>query len=186
MSNVAPQANDWLQPDSPVSRLIMAKAARLSRSTGFCPSDVDDIAQELRLAIWQQQKRHDEHRSSFATFAERVATGRTVSIVRSRRARKRGAGRLPAPLTHEPVARDQSTNQKDLQLDLAAALIHVSDELRELADHLQRHSLHSAGKCLQRSRRDLHRQRQQLRRALEDASLQDYLPPSAQSHARSA
>ena len=188
MSDGSPQKTDWLQPESPISRLILSKAKRLSRSAGFSLSDTDVIAQELRLAIWQQQPRHQSHRTSFATFADRVINGRAVSLVRSRRARKRGFGKATSGLNFDPPdARGAVVElQTDLQIDLAEALLDVSDELCDLADHLKLHSLHSVGNHLQQSRRSLHRQRQQLRRILEDASLCDYLPTGAQVRARSA
>jgi RNA polymerase sigma factor (sigma-70 family) len=178
MSTGPGPATDWLRPDSTVSRMIAGRAKRLSRSAGFSPADFDDIAQELRLAIWRQQYRHDGKRTSFATFADRVVSSRVISLVRMHRTIKRGSGRSPASLDYEPPDKRWVLDQHrtDLKTDLVAALSRTSEELREVANLLTEHSLHATGKHLQRSRRRLHRQRQQLRKTLEDASLRDYLP----------
>jgi len=178
MNAVPGPAADWLRPDSTVSRMIAARAKRLSRSAGFCRSDFDDIAQELRLAIWRQQHRHDGKRTSFATFANRVMENHAISLVRRRRARKRGGGRSTVFLRHEPPddMGTQLQRRVEMKADLGTALSSISSEVREVAELLNEHSLHSIGKRLHRSRRILHRQRRQLKRALEDASLRDYLP----------
>jgi RNA polymerase sigma factor (sigma-70 family) len=73
-------------------RLIQFKARQLSRCCGFCPSDEDDLAQELWLYLLRQAHRFDPDRASLPTFINRVVNSAAAMLVRRHRRMKRIAG----------------------------------------------------------------------------------------------
>jgi RNA polymerase sigma factor (sigma-70 family) len=77
--------------------LIQIKAGQLCRR-GFCPSEREDIEQELWLAVLRQAERFDPLRASLETFLDRVVGRGVILLWRSRNRRKRGSGVTPCSL----------------------------------------------------------------------------------------
>jgi DNA-directed RNA polymerase specialized sigma24 family protein len=90
-------------PLSPYARsLIRHKAVRLCRHPGFTPSDRDDVAQDLALAVLAKAPLYDPARgASPDTFADRVVDSAAKMILRARRRQKRAAGYAAASLDRD-------------------------------------------------------------------------------------
>jgi RNA polymerase sigma-70 factor (ECF subfamily) len=177
-------AISWLESDSFVASHINRKASGIARSRGFSRSDKDDLEQELRLQVWLRQQEHDRSRTSFNTYARKVVENRAISLVRAKRAAKRGAGARHHSLSasgaeYEDTAIPGSADS-DLRLDIQTALAKAPTELQELAAALSEHSIHRAGKKLGRSRRIIQSQLVCLKRIFEQAELQAYVPGAGQ------
>lgn len=81
------------ETDSRAGRLIRRKARQLIGRLGLTVSDMDDLEQGIRLDLWNRLGSFDPERSSELTFVRRVVDHQIASVVRARRARKRGNGR---------------------------------------------------------------------------------------------
>lgn len=67
-------------PQSRVSRNIMARAARLARSRAVPGMTAEDIAQDLREHLWRRDGAFDPTRGSYDTFADRVIANRIATL----------------------------------------------------------------------------------------------------------
>jgi len=81
-----------LESDAYVRNLISFKAHQLIRHRGFSRSDLEDVQQELAMALSKQAHHFEPSRGSLHTFADRVLGTAARMILRERRAQKRDAG----------------------------------------------------------------------------------------------
>jgi DNA-directed RNA polymerase specialized sigma24 family protein len=65
---------------SRVARTIRVRADRLARSGAVPGMDADDIAQDLRLDLFERAPRYDSTRASYETFADRVTANRIATL----------------------------------------------------------------------------------------------------------
>src|SRR4051812_1985208 len=83
--------------------LIQRKARQISRRAGFSRSDVQDIEQDLTLALLRKLPQFDPRRgASPDTFADRVIISAVKMMLRDAGRQKRAAGRHARSLNEEP------------------------------------------------------------------------------------
>lgn len=122
------------------------KCARIEASTRarlghIRPCDSDDFAQDLLVALVERWFRYDHDRGCPATFITVVVCRCASSIVRSRRALRRGGGRKPLPLDERLVAQldqrgDNALPRSLLTLDLESVVASLPPRLRRVCHHL--------------------------------------------------
>ena len=110
-------------------RLIRHKAQKLSRHALFRPADVEDVHQELWLAIVKQARRFNAERAALDTFIDRIVKSAVAMLVRDRRRYKRAGNFQTLSLSVE-----FSTGGKE------AWAAHISE-----ADHLRRLGVDTQG-----------------------------------------
>jgi RNA polymerase sigma-70 factor (ECF subfamily) len=179
-----------------VRSLIRFKARQLCRKRGFTPSDREDVAQELRMALLEKARLYDPTRgASFDTFADRVICSKVKMILRDRGRQKRAAGftaasldadgkeggNAQAPLSHtidsESRARrgvsgmSNPLEEMDQQEALGRVVAALPPPLAQLAHQLAQGSVVQAGRQCGLSRRKTAALICELRQRLEAAGL---------------
>lgn len=170
--------------------LIRRKARKLCRHRAFGVSNVDDIAQELRMHVLQQGAKFDPAITTWEQFVSFILDKRVVSLVRHALAEIRAPDRLEASLNEpvcnsdgEDVERHETTPElardtdrlRDLQRDVASVLSRLPDDLRAVALALAWGTPHGVGVELGMSRRVVPQLVEQLREIFRDAGLDEYL-----------
>lgn len=72
--------------DPETRRIIRAKANRLARSPGFWRHEVEDLEQDLLLALLRRREKFDPVRGCWPAFVTTVVAHAAVSLLRHRRA----------------------------------------------------------------------------------------------------
>ena len=85
----SPPETPALEIDRDAETTVRARARALVGLAGFTRSDVEDIEQELRLALLVALPRFDQKRASRSTFVRCVVDCRAIDLVRYRLAAKR-------------------------------------------------------------------------------------------------
>jgi RNA polymerase sigma-70 factor (ECF subfamily) len=173
---------------------IARKARQLVGKAGFTTSDVEDIAQDIRLDVLQRLPRFDAARSNRHTFIAMVVRRCAASILERQRAEKRNCGRRPRSLnapvrdsdghevelhqtldahTGRPEASEKS---RDLIADVRRVVASLPDDLRPWCEVFGEVGIREAARALRVPRSRLQRIKSELRTAFEAAGLADYLP----------
>ena len=144
-------------------KLVHHHAGQLSRSRGFNQTDDEDIAQELRLVIYQACLKYDRSQGAIESFIATVVRNRVRELARQRMALCRTpeseAGSLNQRIDTEDGPKEwaemfdveehgrrrggqrcSETQQVELRHDIDAVLSSLSDETREVARLLRHHS----------------------------------------------
>ncbi len=101
------------------SKLIRCKARTLSRRPGFVAADEDDLAQELCMHLWRQNKVKFRAGGPWWAFANSVLRHKSEDLRRLQCAKRRWPGRAVGSLEHaNEVASDKRIDAGD---GLAAA-----------------------------------------------------------------
>jgi RNA polymerase sigma-70 factor (ECF subfamily) len=148
--------------EAEVTRVLRIKARQAAERAGFLPDEVQDLEQELATELHSALPRYREAKGKKTTFAARVIERRLIKIIAERGAQKRGNGQrltslnevvgvsdgddieLIDLLDYESVLRRTGRlsrplqEQIDLGIDLRESLERLPDQLREIADKLQR------------------------------------------------
>ena len=179
-------------------RLILHKAWQLAGLAGFTPQDVEDLAQELTLRLFQRHPALDPGDPRHQAFATAVVDQCVANLLRDRRARKRdvrGVGSLDAPAAagddgrptpaatisrHERDARlgvspREEGDLAQLKLDVESVLAGLPPDLRDLAERLKGQSVAEIVRDLGVARSSLYPNIRRLRRRFENCGLKDYL-----------
>jgi RNA polymerase sigma factor (sigma-70 family) len=164
----------------PLVRAFMKKRRRkLVSHLGSDPGRMDDLAQELQIALWQAAKRFDTERGDFGAFAESVLDRHVAKFLRHRFARKRSPAKERSSdsawrcLPNAHAARVQK--QTELAMDLASILDGLPPEDRRVAELLSQERAKTTERLLGLTRARLDTARRRLRRRFEDAGLRHYL-----------
>lgn len=177
------------------THLIRATARELVREGTFPASDLDDVMQDLRLALVEQAGNFDPEKAAWSTFVKTVVRLAAISLRRRRYAACRAA---PPDLVSLNVLCDDGdgepaelgmtiseeehrtglgldhvshTEQVDLALDVQQATAGLSDELRAICELLQFHSISETARRLGLSRKKLQMRMEELRRHFREAGL---------------
>jgi len=171
-----------------VRGIIHRKVRMLIGRAGFREHERQDLEQELVLRLLQSIPLFDAKQAHWNVFVTTVIERAVAQILRDRRAAKRNGGDQVGSLdtfleTEDegevrvllPIIEDQSTlhERADLSIDIVSVLARLPDDLRDLAQRLQRQSLSQAARDLGVSRSTLQRRLEHLRRHFEEAGLKN-------------
>jgi RNA polymerase sigma factor (sigma-70 family) len=179
-----PDADYLEQADPLISRLIRAKARRLTGQARLRVEDVEDLAQDCRAELVRKFAAFDPARGSLPAFVVRVLANLVTNRLRDRLAAKRDprrvrpAGRLPEPLpaAYRHARRLRTDLERaELRLDLEVVVRTLKPELRALAERLRRQSLAEAARQTGVPRTTLQSRVRALRAVFERHDLRDFL-----------
>ena len=188
----------------PIDSDVIVQAARycaetLFRRGLFRRSDLDDVQQDLVLAILKRLQRFDPDRASLPTFANRVAQNAAKSLLRRRHAAKRGRSRVLQSLEAElndrhgapccagnlvaetqletrcGIRRRSAREQSDLKIDLNDAKTALPDVDRDLCRLLEEQSPTDVAGRAGIARSTVYRRMAKVRRHFRQRDLDDYL-----------
>ena len=156
--------------------LIHRKVRRLVHCRGFGAADREDLEQELWVRVWEASARFDPQRSHPNAYVSTVVERAAATLARDQKAVKRGNYMARRPLAvptvrddnHERAAEHLASTPSheavcDLVSDVAGVLMHLPEELREVASRLGNDSKRSIARSLGISRRLLNRRIDALR-----------------------
>lgn len=179
------------------THLIRATAKDLVSEGTFPPADLEDVIQNLRLALIEQADNFDPEKASWCTFVKTVIHSAAISL---RRHRYAGCRSLPSDAVSlnariedvdgQPAelgslvceeeyrtGRGQDTvsqtEQVDLALDVQLVTEGLADELREICELLKLHSVSQAARIMGMSRKKMLLRMEELRAHFRDAGLAD-------------
>lgn len=154
------------------AEIVKKKAARMAKRRGF---DVEDLAQELAMHVYQQTPKHDPARGRRDKFVGKVAKNRLLNLIESRRAQKRDDRRN---IEYEDgpegalIDGEVSQDQIDLSLDMQAAVARMPPDVRAAFEfRMAGHSETELQKLMGRTRAQIRTLLQRLERILKDAGL---------------
>lgn len=172
-------------------RLIRLKAHQLCKRTDFCSADLDDLQQELWLAVCERIERFDSTKSSVNTFIDLVVNQAIVSILRRRQRLKRDKGSMIQSLdaelepgafetfadyvTEDDLARRLGRSSRDECKDretaesMASTLGLMPERLGSIGRRLMSGTIHSVARDLNISRREVQQACDAIRRYLVQA-----------------
>lgn len=159
--------------------LIKFKARQLSRRHDFQPAELEDLQQELWLALVKAAEQFDPAKASLDTFIDRVVNTAVAMLVRARQRCKRGNGfavqsldqeLAPSSDTPEPLAAtvsaddlarrtgtkpaDKAARREDAEA-VEHALAQMPEEIRNLCRRLMGGTVASVARELGISRRQV-------------------------------
>lgn len=135
---------------------------------------MDDLFQDLVLALLRRWPDYDADRSAPATFADRVARSAALNRLEAARAAKRG--RHVPHITWDAVAeRHGSQSDPVLRLDVHRQLATLDPASRQVCEALVLYPVAEAARVLGLSRGALRRRMARLRNAFERAGLRAHL-----------
>jgi DNA-directed RNA polymerase specialized sigma24 family protein len=144
-------------------------AVRLFRLGLIAAQDVKDVRQDLALAIIERRAQYDPTRGSPRTFADRVARNAGWNLVETARAAKRSAPVSSVSIDlceTEPALRSDTTEQRDLILDVESALHLLQPEQRALCLRLVDEPLVAVARAMRRGRAAVRHQVADLKKTL--------------------
>jgi RNA polymerase sigma-70 factor (ECF subfamily) len=176
-------SDDHLEPTDPAVRvLIRRKAGQLIGRAGLTRQDTADLEQELLLHLLERLPGIACHRTYPEALVLTVLYRAAANVLRSRRAAKRDYRRA-RPLHPGDEARAVRAGSggrgaeqlAELAGDVAAVLITLPPEERDLAERLTRQSLAEVARETGVARTTLYGAVRRLRVRFERAGLKDYL-----------
>ena len=183
--------------DTFVTHYVRRTANALVEEGTFPRSDLEDVSQELQLALLEQIDNFDPAKSRWSTFAKNVIRMSAISLRRRQRAQCRqghcelsslnvtvedGDGdvvELGATVSEEEHRTGSGqdfishTDQADQASDLQQVLATVPEDLREIAERLQFHTPTEVRRELGISRTTMQRRLAALRERLREAGVAD-------------
>jgi RNA polymerase sigma factor (sigma-70 family) len=171
MGNRPPQSGEF---DPAIAELIRHKVRKLIGNYGYTGSDEEDLRQELTFHVIRNMKSFDASRSSPRTFADRIVTSKIASILEHRTAAKRDK-RREQPLTDEQrrviAGSERSTDQKDLAIDVRAAMESLPADLCAIATLFMSHNEAEVVRRSGLSRQQVRTARERIAQHLRDMGL---------------
>jgi RNA polymerase sigma-70 factor, ECF subfamily len=163
-------------PDQHISQfaaqLIRRKARELASFPGFCPTDRDEIEQELRLVLLRRLDRFNPSLAHYNAFVTTVIERYSATILQHRRAESRTYRRCGSSLNQlvddgdgnqielgavlpecQPGLRTRthfrsSEELQDLASDVAQLLAELPAELADICERLKRESISTVARDL--------------------------------------
>ena len=158
-------------------RTAQFEASRRVGLSQIQPDEVEDFAQELLLHAIAKWSKFDFRRGRASTFLATIMRTGACSILRTRNAAMRGGGRAPYPLDDHVAGRlPAKEDQRDLRIDIPAALTELSEDHQALARSLvDAKSISAAARSVGLSFHVARARLQQLRDWLTDAGMEAYV-----------
>ncbi len=164
--------------------LIRFKSRQLVGRYGFTRSDSEDIEQDLILDLLTRLDRYDARKGRPATFIRMVIDRRVASLIRERTSGARDYRRRAASLDElsdafgdsnlaEPAIDDRP--QRDLEIDIAEALVSLTDGLGTIAEELRDDTLASVARAHGCSREVMRRHAKEIRQHFTRCGLGEYV-----------
>lgn len=180
--------------------LVRRKARLLEGQAGLTAQDLNDVEQDLLLAMLPRLACHDPGRSPLGAYLRLLLDHEADRLIRRRLAAKRRGGR-PAAVDAVDPHRDARTGREpgraegdgDLVRDLARAIAQLPAELQDLVEAFgSSDTVAGAARILGRKRTTVHDQLTRLRDRFREAGLLSYLEfarhpadePGTQSNSR--
>lgn len=202
--------NSYPGVDEYAVRLIRFKARQLVGRAGFTESDREDLEQEMVIDLLRRIPKFDPARAKRETFITRIVEHKVCTLIEAQKAAMRDYRMRRASLHDEiddedggRVERwqtlDQETylqrtgvadrgeaEQRDLRIDLEAALADLPPALRHLCEKLARLTVTDVSHATGVPRSTLYDSMKQIRARFERAGLAAYAqrPPTAERRAR--
>jgi RNA polymerase sigma-70 factor (ECF subfamily) len=174
------------------------KYAELIGKAGFTESDCEDLAQDMKLDLWQRLSKFDPSKAPLKAFTDRVVRHKVASIIEGRRAQRRDCRRqcsLNASLQdadHKSTERGDTIDQgqvyrrtgppshpledlRDLEVDVDHVLPRLPPRLRDICRRLRAKTPTEVSQETGIPRGSLYAAIEELRRRFKDAGLQKYL-----------
>jgi RNA polymerase sigma factor (sigma-70 family) len=117
-----------LVEDPYVRKLVHRKARQRTREKALKGDDVEDIEQDLWVHLIEQSSKYNPNKAVVATFAARVTEHKIVSLIRHRKALRRGGRKRVLSL-------DADVSDKHGKKVARGSLITADDGLRRLGVH---------------------------------------------------
>jgi len=177
---------------------IRRKAWELVNQAGFPVEDVEDVQQDMRLAVLQRLLRFDRDKSVRHTFIVRVVRCCAATILKRHSAAKRNGGRRLQSLNdtvhdadgyevelHETISNDarhsgdsdrEREDRRDLVADVRCVVASLPDDLRAWCGVFAELGICEASRKFHVPLSRLRRIKADLRAAFQAAGLEDYLP----------
>lgn len=161
------------------SDLVRRKARCLAGRFEFQDDDCADIEQELAVALLSRLSCYDPARANVTTFMLNVIDNVVASLIRAKRALKRGNGRRYASDDMlDQVADAQASDparQFELRHDLESVIANLPPDLQQVCRLLTTHTMSETARLIGCSRTTLYVQRATIMKHMQDAGLRDYL-----------
>lgn len=160
--------------------VIARRIQALQRSGTIRKGEEEDIAAELMLDLLSVWAKFDPKRGTREAYINTVVTTRSVSLLRKRKAKKRGSAR-PATDVDPGECADQQTDgeaaerHSDLKADLEVVMERLSPMQRRLVNRLMRDAVKPVADALGMPRSTLRGHCRRLRDIFKDAGLEGYL-----------
>lgn len=165
---------------APLVRQIQAKVRQIAPPRWPDRGLDEDLVQDAVVAVLRELPRFDPLRASLTTFVARVAESAIADTLRRRTADKRNPlrhpdHRNPACAAEDCGQPDAQLEQRDLVVDLEAALGQLPPDLEQLARQLREWTPREIADQHGTHRGTIYRRIARLRERWSDSSLQDYL-----------
>lgn len=169
--------------------LIEKKVASLARTWGLAPTDADDIRQDLMLDLLERLPQHDPAKAPIALFVAACVHRKIYNLVRSMLVKTRSPIRdstdrmeedlantgAPMDTQAAELAGEREGHLRDLRVDLAAMMRHLTREEVVLLQDLMSESVTEIARRTGRTRKMIYRVFTTLRQKLADHGLDQYL-----------
>jgi RNA polymerase sigma factor (sigma-70 family) len=150
----------WATYEDEIAGVVGYHTARSITHPALAAFSEEDLAQELRLAIWEECDRFNPNRASFPTFADRITASTVASLIRRetaacRNQRRHGPALNTASWSAEPLApgpagdSEAAWQQRLWREDFIEVL---PPPLRSVAQLLTQHTVHRVSQLLGLSR----------------------------------
>lgn len=162
------------------SMVISRRIQTLQCSGAIRKGEEEDFAAELMLHILSVWDKFDPKRGTREAHINTVVSTRSVSLLRKRKARKRGGARPtvdvePGECSDPRTDGEAAERQSDLKADLEVIMERLSPMQRRLVNRLMRDAVKPVADALGMPRSTLRGHCRRMRDIFQDAGLEDYL-----------
>ncbi|QYK49189.1 MAG: sigma-70 family RNA polymerase sigma factor [Phycisphaeraceae bacterium] len=167
--------------DLQFANMVIARRIQALRSSGSLPNgEVEDFAAELMLHLLSVWDDFDHTRGTREAYINTVVTTRSVSLLRKRKAKKRGSAQPAADVDPGECADHQTDGEaaerlSDLKADLEVVMERLSPMQRRLVNRLMRDAVKPVADALGMPRSTLRGHCRRMRDIFKDAGLEGYL-----------
>jgi len=167
--------------DLQFATMVIARRVQALRCSGTIrKGEEEDFAAELMLDLLGVWEEFDPKRGTREAYINTVVTTRSVSLLRKRKAKKRGSARPAADVDPGDCGDQQTDGQaterlSDLKADLEVVMERLTPLQRRLVDRLKRDAVKPVADALGLPRSTLRCHCRRMRDIFRDAGLEDYL-----------
>jgi RNA polymerase sigma factor (sigma-70 family) len=160
--------------------VIARRIQTLQRSGAIRKGEEEDFAAELMLDLLGVWEEFDPKRGTREAYINTVVTTRSVSLLRKRKAQKRGSARPAADIDPGECADHQTDGEaaerhSDLKADLEVVMERLSPMQQRLVNRLMRDAVKPVADALGMPRSTLRGHCRRMRDIFKDAGLEGYL-----------